>query len=61
MAIKKGSSRLRLKKAQLAFYPEPEAYEALKLLSARTRVPQQVYLREGLDIILQKYKKELRA
>jgi ribosomal 50S subunit-associated protein YjgA (DUF615 family) len=42
----------RLKKAQLSFYPEPEDYEALKALSARTGVPQQVYLRRGLAYIL---------
>ncbi len=55
---KKNSSKLRLKKAQLSFYPEPEQYEALKQLSAKTRVPQQAYLREGLEYILAKYKKE---
>ena len=50
----------RPKKVQLSFYPEPEAYEALKRLSERARVAQQVYLREGLDYILAKYKKEAR-
>jgi hypothetical protein len=55
------SSKLRLIKAQLSFYPEPKDYEALKELSAKTRVPQQVYLREGLEIVLKKYRKELRA
>jgi hypothetical protein len=45
----------RLQKTQLALYVEPEAAEALKELSERTRVPQQVYLREGLDAILAKY------
>jgi Ribbon-helix-helix domain len=42
----------RLQKAQLSFHPEPEAYRALKELSVRTGVPQQVYLRRGLDWVL---------
>jgi predicted DNA-binding protein len=57
---KRPNSKLRLKKAQLSFYPEPEKYEALKQLSDKTRVPQQAYIREGLDMILEKYKWELR-
>jgi predicted DNA-binding protein len=48
------NSRDRLRKAQLSFYPEPEDYEALKTLSAKTGVPQQVYLREGLRHILRR-------
>ena len=47
------SSKQRLKKAQLSFYAEPEDYQALKALSATTGIPQQVYLREGLQMILQ--------
>jgi Ribbon-helix-helix domain len=57
--IKRPNSKARLKKAQLSFYPEPATYEALKLLSGKTRVPQQAYLREGLDFVLEKYRKEL--
>lgn len=56
---KRKNSKPRLKKAQLSFYPEPEQYEALKQLSDRTRVPQQAYIREGLEMVLEKYKKEL--
>jgi histidinol-phosphate/aromatic aminotransferase/cobyric acid decarboxylase-like protein len=48
------NSKDRLRKAQLSFYPEPEDYEALKTLSAKTGVPQQVYLREGLRHILRR-------
>jgi hypothetical protein len=55
MPKKRTNSRERLLKAQIPFYPEPEAYAALKALSVRTRVPQQVYLREGLDTVLRKY------
>lgn len=42
-----------MRKAQLSFYPEPEDYEMLKALSAQTGVPQQVYLRRGLQHVLQ--------
>lgn len=50
---KKPNSKARLKKAQLSFYPEPEQYEELKALSAETGVPQQVYLRRGLEHVLE--------
>jgi hypothetical protein len=54
------SSRERLKKSQVSVYVDPEQAAALRELSRRTRVPQQVYLREGLDLVLQRYKAELR-
>jgi hypothetical protein len=46
----------RLRKSALPLYVEPEVAEELKALSERTRVPQQVYLREGVDYVLKKYK-----
>src|SRR5690348_678683 len=49
---RKPNSSDRLKKAQLSLYLEPKDYEALKALSARTGVPQQVYIRRGIDYIL---------
>ena len=52
MSSRNPSSKARLKKAQLSFYAEPSTYSALKLLSARTGVPQQVYLRRGLAHVL---------
>jgi Ribbon-helix-helix domain len=52
---RKPNSSDRLKKAQLSFYPEPEHYARLRELSARTGVPQQVYLRRGLEFVLQTY------
>lgn len=52
---RKPNSSDRLKKAQLSFYPEPENYQRLRALSSRTGVPQQVYLRRGLDLVLQTY------
>ena len=50
---RKPNSKARLKKAALSFYPEAEAYGALKELSLQTGVPQQVYLRRALDFVLQ--------
>ena len=46
----------RLKKSALPLYVEPEIAEELRALSERTRVPQQVYLREGVDLVLKKYR-----
>lgn len=59
MARKKSasSSKLRLLKTQVIAYLEPEQATELKGLSARTRVPQQVYIREGIDLVLAKYRK----
>ena len=39
---------------------ENEQYKKLKTLSNKTRVPMAAYLREALDDLLKKYKKELR-
>jgi hypothetical protein len=46
------NSKDRLKKAQLSFYLDPAVYQKLKLLSERSGVPQQVYLRRGLAHVL---------
>jgi hypothetical protein len=58
MARKPNSSD-RLRKTQIAAYLEPEQFERLQRLHEKTRVPMQVYLREGLDMVLERYKKEL--
>ncbi len=50
------SSKLRLVKIPVQAYLEPEQAKALKALSDRTRVPQQTYIREGLDMVLAKYR-----
>jgi ribbon-helix-helix protein len=55
MSKRKPNSSDRLKKTQIAAYLEPEQMAALKELTARTRVPMQAYLREGLDYVLKKY------
>src|ERR1700690_1112690 len=54
----KASSKLRLQKIAVQAYLEPEQAKELKALSARTRVPQQVYIREGLDEVLAKYRRK---
>jgi len=42
----------------LPLYLRPEQKTSLKQLSKRTNIPQQVYLREAVDMLLQKYQKE---
>lgn len=55
------NSKARLKKTYLSLYLEESQAKALKTLSERTRIAQQVYLREGVDMLLAHYKKELRV
>lgn len=40
------------------FYLDKKLSERLSRLSVTTRVPQAVYLREGLDLILNKYERK---
>ena len=55
MAKVKASSRDRRVKVTTTVYLETEQMIGLKTLSERTRVPQQVYLREGVDLVLARY------
>ncbi len=41
-------------------YIKNEQLEALKRLSERTKVPQSVYVREALDMLLEKYSDQLK-
>lgn len=41
-------------------YIDNEQIEALKRLSQRTKVPQSVYVREALDMLLEKYSEQLK-
>jgi len=43
-----------------SIYLELDQIEKVKRLSEKTKVPQSVYIREGLDLLLQKYGKQLR-
>lgn len=47
------------KKISTTIYITPEQNEQLKLLNKRTKVPIAVYIREGIDMVLQKYEAEL--
>lgn len=44
-----------LRKKCMSVYVEPEEREALQALSARTHVPQQWYLRQGLKLVLEHF------
>jgi hypothetical protein len=48
------------KKALRSVYLDLQQVERLKLLSEKTRVPQAVYIREGLDLVMNKYEKKIR-
>ena len=48
------------KKIMRAIYLDVEQIERLKKLSAKTRVPQSVYIREGIDLILNKHSEKTR-
>ena len=60
-AIRRPNSSARLKKVLIPCYLEPAQAVALRALSAKTRIPQQTFLREAVDDILTKYRKELRS
>lgn len=47
------------KKISTTIYVTPEQSDKLKQLHERTKVPVAVYIREGIDLVLQKYAKEL--
>ena len=47
-------------KVARTIYINGEQLEALKRLSQRTKVPQSVYVREALDLLLEKYSDQLR-
>lgn len=43
------------KKVSTTIYITPDQNEKLKLLHERTKVPVAVYIREGIDMVLEKY------
>lgn len=47
-------------KTARTIYIDNEQIEALKRLSQRTKVPQSVYVREALDMLLEKYSEQLK-
>jgi hypothetical protein len=51
---------LAQKKVARTIYIKDEQLEALKRLSQKTKVPQSVYVREALDMLLEKYSEQLK-
>jgi predicted DNA-binding protein len=51
---------LAQKKVARTIYIKDEQLEALKRLSVKTKVPQSVYVREALDMLLEKYSEQLK-
>lgn len=47
------------KKISTTVYITEEQNELLKLLNEKTRVPIAEFIRQGIDMVLQKYKREL--
>jgi predicted DNA-binding protein len=47
------------KKISTTVYVTPEQNERLKLLHERTKVPVAVYIREGIDLVLDRHQDQL--
>jgi predicted DNA-binding protein len=47
------------KKISTTIYITPEQNERLKLLNDRTKVPVAEYIRQGIDLVLEKYRPAL--
>jgi predicted DNA-binding protein len=47
------------KKISTTIYITPEQNELLKLLNQKTKVPVAEYIRQGIDLVLEKYKSVL--
>ena len=47
------------KKISTTIYITPEQNERLKALNAKTKVPVAEYIRQGIDLVLEKYKTQL--
>ena len=56
----RGGFFLAQKKVARTIYIKDEQKEALKRLSEKTKVPQSVYVREALDMLLEKYSEQLK-
>ena len=47
------------KKISTTIYITPEQNEMLKVLNEKTKVPVSEYIRQGIDLVLDKYKEQL--
>lgn len=54
-----GRRTMPRKKVSTTIYIEPEQLELLKTLNERTKVPMAEYIREGIDLVLQKHADKL--
>jgi len=50
---------LARKKISTTVYITPEQDALLKLLHARTKVPMAEYIRQGIDLVLEKYRAQM--
>jgi predicted DNA-binding protein len=50
-----------MRKVLITIYMDKEQLARLNILSAITRVPKAAYIREGIDIVLKKYEKQLKG
>ncbi|MCG3172389.1 MAG: hypothetical protein GMKNLPBB_00539 [Myxococcota bacterium] len=54
-----GNHAMSRKKLSTTVYITPEQNEKLKLLNQRTKVPVAEFIREGIDLVLEKYRDKL--
>jgi len=47
------------KKISTTVYLHQDQYDALKLLSEKTRVPVAIYVREGMDLVIERHRKKI--
>lgn len=52
-------TRMSRKKISTTIYITPEQNDQLKVLHERTKVPIAVYIREGIDLVLERYAHQL--
>jgi predicted DNA-binding protein len=55
----RGVASMARKKISTTIYITPEQNERLKLLHERTKVPVAVYIREGIDLVLERHQDDL--
>ena len=54
-----GADAMARKKISTTIYITPEQNDRLKVLHERTKVPVAVYIREGIDLVLDKHRDQL--
>jgi len=59
MTGRKRSNPMARKKISTTIYITPEQNDQLKVLHERTKVPVAVYIREGIDLVLEHHREKL--